>query len=122
MTAKREYQHDVPRTVVVHIKRRRRIVLVYPIPVVQEPVREMRVSAVDRSEPPPPSLSHACCESQKRQGERKRVPNARHLLAHLGGISPLKLAQLCISLDFEKYFVPRRGDDLCAGERVGGWV
>lgn len=40
-----------------------------------------------------------------RESGRKGSPNAIHILANLGGVRPLQLAQLCIPLDFEEYFL-----------------
>ena len=73
-------------TIVLHLERRRRIVLTYPISVVQK------------------SVSVNLSLSKMETGGS--APNARHIFAHFGRISPLQLAQFRISLDFEKDFVP----------------
>lgn len=110
----RGQQHDnhrappKARTVVLHIERQWRIIVVYPTPVVQE---SMRASANLTFEPRSQNTR------QKKRGERDS-PDARHVLAHLVCICALQLEQLCISLDFEKDFVPCRADDLRASASI----
>lgn len=63
-------------------------------------------------------LSTLGAKVQDRKKEERDSPDTRHVLAHLVCICALQLEQLCISLDFEKDFVPCRADDLRASASI----
>ena len=103
-------------TIILHVQRRRRIILVDPSPIIQKPYRVFFPREAKGEGERHEISTHIRGEEIRTEGKlrlrSRSAPDAADVFSDLIRVRTLELGQLCGALDLEVYLFPRSRDDL----------